>query len=199
MADGITHDKYVRKGWYFIIPFGVLLTIVGYAAKWGDPYLYPLFLYINYVQCHVINPDNDQLGVTLAEGIVLRVTRRVWMGFFGALFVAYSFIYAYLMGLLGGHRTWASHGWVIGTMGRMLYFSILPLGVLFYNVYLYAIAHWGAPQGATFESIFLWRYTKIYFLTQFMAWNVGDGIHLILDTEWAKGRLYVPTKTRRSG
>ena len=36
-----------------------------------------------------------------------------------------------------------------------------------------------------------------YVISQFTAWFVGDGIHLILDTEWAKGRLYEYKSTRK--
>ena len=199
MADGVTHDRYIRLGWYLIFPLGGFIFLLAILLKLENSILYPVFLYLNYLQCHIINPDNDQPSLTLAEGIVLRVSKRFWMGFFGALFVCYSFMYAYIIGLFGGHRSWASHGWVIGTIGRMIYFSILPISITLYNIYIYAIARWNAPLNATLQSIFLWEYLKIYLFTQFIAWNIGDGIHLILDTEWAKGRLYTPIKIKRNG
>jgi hypothetical protein len=31
-----------------------------------------------------------------------------------------------------------------------------------------------------------------YMISQFLIWIIGDGIHLILDTELAKGTLYFP-------
>ena len=93
MADGVTHDRYIRLGWYLIFPLGGFIFLLAILLKLENSILYPVFLYLNYLQCHIINPDNDQPSLTLAEGIVLRVSKRFWMGFFGALFVCYSSMY----------------------------------------------------------------------------------------------------------
>jgi len=147
--------------------------------------------------CEIIDPDNDQLSITISEGTVLRFTRRFYIGFLGALFVSYSFLYAYIIGLFGGHRSLASHGWFIGTIGRMIFYNI-PFFIFMNVIYLY-----GTFQGwfdkESFYEIFkfeVWVYP--YLQSQFVAWFIGDATHLILDTEWAKGILYTPTMTKRN-
>lgn len=196
MADGRTHFKYLRKGWYIIIPLGVFMFLFG-------GYLYPLFLYLNFFLCRYIDPDDDQKSLTGSEGRTLRESRKVYMGFLGALFVAYGFVYAYIAGLFGGHRSWFSHGIgkrgmrVIstGTFGRIIFYNI-PLYIFLNTFYSLAITHWGWST-----SVNLWKsfYMNIWFVpyivTQLVAWFIGDTIHLILDTEWAKGTLYDPSKT----
>ena len=124
MADGITHHKYLNAGWYIIIPIGIIITAFLYVLETKYFLLYPIFFYINYLLCNIIDPDADQIGVTSSEGIVLRSTKKFYLGFFGAIFVSYTFIYAYLIGLVGGHRSVFSHGWGIGTIGRMIFYNL---------------------------------------------------------------------------
>ncbi len=194
MADGETHLKYINLGWLIIIPLGIIMFLIKILGGEKYSYLYPLFIYYNYFLCQFIDPDADQISITSAEGRIMRLTKKFWVGLFGAIFVSYQFIYAYLIGLVGGHRSIFSHGWVLGTIGRMIFFNA-PLILFIYYIYLYATLHWNAPKNATLESIFFWNYLKIYLQTQFLTWMIGDGIHLILDTEFAKGTLYTPIKT----
>ena len=160
-------------------------------------YLYPVFFYINYMLCAIIDPDNDLFGMTLSEGIILRTTKKFYLGFFGALFVAYSFIYAYIIGLVGSHRSVFSHGWIIGTLGRMVFYN-MPLYILLWNIYYYGIQNWEWTLSIGFyESSKMEIWLLPYLSMQFLAWFIGDGIHLILDLEVAKGILYTPKDSRR--
>lgn len=198
MADGITHNKYLRMGWFFIIPLGWLLYLMAILLDGGGySFLYLIFTYITFYLCEFCDPDNDHLSLTNSEGRVLRLSKRIYMGFFGALFVSYTFIYSYIIGLFGGHRSWASHGWVIGTVGRMIFYNI-PFFGIFYFLYGYGLMYWGWTTDIDiFRSFGMEVWLKPFLISQFFAWNVGDGIHLILDTEWAKGTLYEPEKRKR--
>ena len=192
MADGVTHHNYLNKGWMIVFPLGIIIWIMNYSLGIEYNYLYPLFFYINYSACNIISPDADQIGVTSDEGIVLRTTKKFWIGFIGALFVSYSFIYAYIIGLVGGHRSFFSHGWVIGTIGRMVFYNI-PLYCFLWSIYNYGIQNWNWVLSiGIYESTKMKIWLIPYLSMQFLAWFIGDGIHIILDSEIAKGILYVP-------
>jgi len=128
---------------------------------------------------------------------VLRTTRKFWVGFLGALFLSYSFLYSYVIGLAGGHRSWLSHGWIIGTLGRMVFYNI-PLIVFLNVLYSYAISNWGwSTSVGVLKSFYFDMWGIPYLSMQFLAWLYGDGVHLILDTNWAKGVLYTPINSKR--
>ena len=197
MADGLTHIKYLRMGWYVIIPLGIILWGFVYLFGETNSYLYAIFLYLNFMLCEIIDPDLDQLGLTSSEGRILRFTRRFYLGFLGALFVSYSFIYAYIIGLFGGHRSPLSHGVLLGTIGRIVFYNI-PIFLIFYGIYSYGLINWSwIPAVSVYHSFAMEKWFPQYIFSQFTAWFVGDGIHLILDTEWAKGRLYEYKSTRK--
>jgi hypothetical protein len=194
MADGITHDLYLRKNWIVIIPLGIFLFLL----KMKEPYayMYPLFLYWNYNLCRYINADDDQWSLTLAEGLILRTSKKYYLGFFGALIVSYKFMYAYIAGLFGGHRSWFSHGIPFGTVGRMIFYDV-PFYFMALNVYSYGVLYWEWVTGIDPLRLFYFDVWGIPFLTmQFVAWLYGDIIHAILDSEMAKGWLYDPKKIK---
>jgi len=197
MADGVTHHNYLNKGWFFVLPIGIVIFSFSYSSNISHSYLYILFFYINYLLCNIISPDADQIGITSDEGIVLRTTKKFWIGFLGAMFVSYSFIYAYLIGLVGGHRSFFSHGWVIGTIGRMIFYNT-PLYIFLWNFYNYGIQNWNWSLSiGLYESTKMELWLMPYLSMQFLAWFIGDSIHLILDLEIAKGILYIPKNNTR--
>lgn len=197
IADGVTHREYLNKGWFFIFPLGLLICIFSNSSYW---YIYLLFTYYNYYWCRYIDPDSDLSVFTHSEAGAVSDLKKIniFLGLFGAFFAGYSFVYSYIAGIFGGHRKPFSHGWVIGTIGRMIFFNIpLFLALTYFNNY--AVTNWGIENGWT-KSIWFNLYMGVWFfpyiVTQFISWNVGDGIHLILDTEWAKGVLYKPKKQK---
>lgn len=182
LSDGITHEKYLRKGWFIIIPLGVSFLFLGKLNI-----LYPIFLCINFLICEFLSPDADQLGLVKEEGDILRTFRRFYLGPLGAVIVGYWTVYAEICLYFGGHRSWFSHGWVVGTFGRMVWFN-LPLVMGFYQFYLKGVAEWGWHS----FGVIGWNYFYMdiwlipYLITQLCAWEIGDSIHLILDTDWFK-------------
>ena len=127
----------------------------------------------------------------------MRGTKKYWLGFLGAIFVAYGFIYAYVIGLFGGHRSLASHGFIVGTIGRMIFYNI-PMYFIFHFLYGYGLSNWGwTPTIGVYLSFGMEVWLLPYLSTQFLAWFFGDGIHLILDLKWSKGKLYTPISNRR--
>ena len=202
MSDGKTHKRALRKGWLIAIPFGLLIA---YITK--DIVYLPLF-YSNFILCEFIDPDADQVGLTLSEGDMLRASSQVFLGFFGSIFVAYWLPYAYLMGvgsrwdkrraksgfskllkkmvspiiiLFRGHRSIATHSLVIGTLGRMIWFNLL---VWFIMDYYYV-----TPSRHVMDA---------YYLTQFLAWSIGDGIHLYKDGMILKKLKFKKRKKRNN-
>jgi hypothetical protein len=193
-ASGEVHEKYLRAwGWYIAI----FLAVVAFFLS-GYNWLYPAFILYHFVLCEFHSPDLDQIGLSKDEGDILRTFKKLKIGLAGAVIVAWWFIYAYFIGLLGGHRSWASHGWVIGTIGRIIFFNI-PFAVFLAGWHLYGVANWGYDLWSEigWGYFYMDKWLSTYLVCQFVSWNIGDGIHLILDTEWAKGRLY-QTRTRRA-
>ena len=197
MADGHTHVKFLRYGWVFIVPTGIILFLVFAFFSIKYAILYPIFFYTNYFLCEFIDPDADLVGMTTSEGRVMRGTKRYWLGFLGAVFVAYGFIYAYIVGLFGGHRSRASHGFIVGTVGRILFYNA-PLFFIFHFFYGYGLSNWGWTSTiGVYASFGMEVWLLPYLSTQFLAWFFGDGIHLILDSKWSRGKLYTPTGNSR--
>jgi hypothetical protein len=143
-------------------------------------WLWTLLLFYNYSWCNIVGPDLDQITITDQEGRALRGTKKSGciIGFFGALWVAYWFMYAWLISLFGGHRSWASHGFEIGTIIRMAYynFGIVATVFEFENFIKYL---WQSPIITFNLHLNIWLIP--YLVTQFVSWSVADGIHLILD------------------
>jgi hypothetical protein len=197
MADGATHIKFLRFGWMIVIPLGLFLYLILELLDLNYALLYPLFFYANFLLCEIIDPDADHISITSSEGRILRITKKYYIGLFGAIFVAYGFMYAYLIGLVGGHRSFFSHGWIVGTIGRMLFYNA-PLYFIFHFIYAYGIGNWGwTSEDSVYKSFSMDVWLTPYLISQFLAWFIGDGIHLILDHDWAKGKLYIPIDSRR--
>jgi len=177
MPSGQVHIKAWRKvkfvpPVFFTLGIGLLMM----SAQWYEVWIRLGILYISlnyhWILCRYIDPDLDQLGVTAAEGRMIRELR--WVGFF---FSAYWTLYAYAINLLdssikkepklSAHRSWLTHTLFPGTVLRQLWY-IMGCAIvmrLVYEVVPYYI-HW------------------TYVLYGFMGtWSffIGDGIHIELD------------------
>lgn len=208
MADGRTHELYLRRlGRPLSVPVGgFLLLFFGI--------LYFIFFYFNFFICEFLDPDADQMGLTKSEGDVLRTAQKFKIGFLGAVWVSWWFIYSYIIGvgsripdyrkkngikktilfalspirwLFRGHRSIGSHGIIIGTTGRMIWFNI-PIFVL---LYLFSSSYWGSSDIFYLSYQLYVDYWLIpYLVSQFVAWTLGDAVHVLLDSDLAKGVLY---------
>lgn len=180
-SDGLTHESYLRKGWVLIIPIFIFFSII------FQDILYLVFGILNFIICEFIDPDTDLLGLTEADGDILRTFRKIKLGLIGAMIVGYWLVYAEFCLYFGGHRSWFSHGWIIGTIGRMLFFNIPIFGILFW-FYLYGVTNWNWLDFSEigFGYFYMNKWVLPYIVSQFISWNIADGIHLILDTKWFK-------------
>lgn len=188
LADGVTHFIWYKRSIILAIPLGLLYTFL--LKDIVNPFLFALFYSINYSLAIVVEPDLDQLGLTSSEGRAMRGSKRAFFGLFGAFWVMWWFLYAWLIGLVGGHRSVFSHGIGIGTVGRIIWFN-LPFAVVLYILARY----WGWEDW--WYQLYLDIWLLPYILSQFLAWFLSDGFHLMLDTEWSKGILYTPINKRK--
>jgi hypothetical protein len=195
VADGATHYQYLQKGWAIIVPLSFVIVIVSYYLfpHW---FLYPVFLVVNYWLCRFQDSDDDQISMTQSEGRLMRDTKRVNVvfGLLGAWLVGKKVMYAYIIGLLGGHRSWASHGIPFGTIGRMFFYDAILVSFL-YTLFGYGVQFFGWKDFV--YELYLDIWFPPFIITQYISWQIADIIHKMLDTKWAKGALYTPIKTRR--
>lgn len=154
-----------------------------------------IFCVWNYWLCRLLDPDLDMMGATTSESTGIRILRRVplvgWLLL--AFWVSYTTFYAALISSLGGHRSWASHSLIVGTIGRIIFFNI-PMWVFIYWERLRTGNTWDFQQSYIDWRMDLWLYP--YYLSQFIFLGLGDSIHLLLDTQWVKGVLYNPKKSQ---
>lgn len=114
-----------------------------------------------------------------------------------ALWLSYTTFYAGIMLSLGGHRSFFSHSLIVGTGGRIIFFSF-PFWALLYFIETRNGNIW---NWVNVYNKFNMRYWLIpLYFSQSIMWTIGDSVHLILDTEFVKNILYVPetTRTRRN-
>lgn len=180
MSDGKTHNVYYTRGWIFALVLAVFFLVIGLRHGFLEGIIWCIFSLFNYFICRWIDPDLDQIGITLQEGRMLRDSRKLscFVGFFGALWVSYWFMYAWLIGLVGGHRSIASHGFAIGGFIRMIYLNLLLLFVLVLLA-LNGIVNWHWQNA--FYNLYLDIWLAPYLITQFFNWLLADSIHLALD------------------
>lgn len=146
--------------------------------------------------CRLLDPDLDVASLSISEGTGMRFFEKIW--FVGwilrAFWMGMTAMYAGIMLQVGGHRNIFSHGLIIGTIGRMIFFNI----PLFYFFYWKEINEVG---------IFVWSnmyyrwnmqtWLIPFYLSQLLMLSIGDSIHLLLDTEFVKNVLYVPETLKR--
>lgn len=120
------------------------------------------FLAPGYLVGYYLDPDLDQIGLTAAEGRMM----RAW-GFLGACFVAYWLPYAYLHNQISKHRGY-SHWPLVGTMTRWLWLW-LPY------VVAHTYFHLSFPVSIIFNKVVLFL---------FLGNSIADYIHAALDFGW---------------
>ena len=190
IADGITHRKYLNLGWIGVLPLSFYVS--GYLYQFGYSFiLSEIFCIYNYSLCRIIDPDSDHLSITVSESSGSRFFERIPIlgGIFKAVWLAYTTLYAGIMLIFGGHRNFLSHSLIISTIGRMIYFNI-PCFLLMRWIYFQYYPDWDIDIFWNMYNMGTWAIP--YFSTQFIFMSIGDGIHLLLDTEIVKGILYVP-------
>lgn len=154
-----------------------------------------IFCIWNYWLCRLLDPDLDVASLSISEGTGMRFFEKIW--FVGwilrAIWMGMTAMYAGIMLQLGGHRNVFSHGLIIGTIGRMIFFN----APLFYFFYWKEISEVGVFIWSNMYDRWNMQFWLIpFYLSQFIMLSIGDSIHLLLDTEIVKNILYVPETTR---
>lgn len=180
MPDGTTHHAYHKAA---AIPFAAAVSVVSaYAGLvlyrlgglYNAGYAIEFWFWSNfwYLSGRWFDPDLDGLGISSAEGRMLRELKLV-----GALLYGYFSLYAGLMywlagvlklkGLFGSHRSALTHS-PIGTAIRILFLDA-PLALLYL----------GAHQ--LFNVQFSNGDLLVFLLSQFIGLGSADGVHVFLD------------------
>lgn len=194
MASGKVHLEYHNKA----IPIVVILSIIEAmflsAIKFPDfspiVYLVVHFIYYVFIGEHFIGPDNDILGLSSSDGRMLEWRKKsIFIGF---IFLIYFFWWTTYSWLIWKHRSIWSHGIFIGTLGRFIW-VLLP--------FVPTINFIGTSMGWTLSQYYYEFYAEYYLVSAllaiFMSMFWSDLVHLILDSDSAKGTLYIPETEKR--
>jgi hypothetical protein len=176
MSDGATHFRYYQKA---IPPLVWIVTFFLVIALWAQSYFWwgvvghwNLIMMQYVLIIRYVDPDLDQIGITSADG---RMIREIPV--FGYLFSGWWTIYAYAMnvlcaitgtskGKLGAHRSLFTHTLFPGTIIRVIWFNIPVFAILMYIKIDLSV------YGMDILS---------YISTQTIAMMLGDVIHYRLD------------------
>jgi hypothetical protein len=216
MADGVTHVKYHDKMWVVGFVFALILG-AGIFYKSLANFLIFVVLYIFFyaIAERFISPDLDLLSLSAQDGRMIMLGKhtlekiRHWnffirvllipfcfvLGLFGLFTAQYSMAYAWLIEFGGGHRSVFSHSPVLSTLIRQLWFNV-PIS--FVINWIFTIGNQRFAWHSIYWELYLDYWLVPYLLAQFVAWSVSDITHLVLDSDWAKNRLYTPeTHTKK--
>ena len=196
MADGVTHRRYLNLGWILVIPLSFYISYLFYLGGYNF-LLTEIFCLYNYWLCRMLDPDADILQITVGESTGNRLLEKIPLfgGVLRALWMSYTTLYAGIIMMFGGHRSIMSHGLLIGTIGRILYFN-LPLFLFLRWIYFKYYEVWVFNN--FWYLFFMDKWFIPYYGAQLIFMFIGDGIHLILDLEIAKNVLYTPVEKRRT-
>ena len=194
MADGATHVKYHNRFWIPALICSGILSFLLFKHNILQLILFNLFFVLNYwMGENLVSCDLDLLSISGQDGRMLTEGKKnIFIGFLGLLFALWSMVYSWIMQFLGGHRNIFSHGIILGTLGRILWFNI-PIIFILSNIYSFGVVHWHWSSNFSYE-LYLDIWLVPYLCAQFLAWFITDDIHIILDTDFAKNRLYTPIK-----
>ncbi len=104
---GKVHFHFWKYGWIFPI----VIVIMFFTVKM--PYTVSIGVMLGYLLGAIIDPDLDQIGITRAEGRMLKIP------IIGYLLVAYWTIYGAIF--RKHHRSFWTHGFIVSTVIRFIY------------------------------------------------------------------------------
>jgi hypothetical protein len=187
MADGITHQRWHDRLWGFSIICGISEALIFMFLPNYNAVLFIVFYIIFYwLGEKYISPDCDLIGMSNQDGHLIQLKKKnIILGLVGLFFLLWSLIYAWSV---PKHRSIFSHGLIIGTIIRIIWYILIPL---------FVILNWiGSFNGWVIPNYYFEFYAEYwlnsFLLACFCSLLFSDNVHLILDLEWAKGRLYTP-------
>lgn len=114
MPSGEVHLRLYKRNSIWILP---LLGTGAYIASNDLPF--SIMSLLGYGLGYYVSPDLDLIGLNSDEGRMMRHFPIV-----GHLMVAWWFLYAGICQMFGGHRSRFSHGYLVGTLFRLLWMFI---------------------------------------------------------------------------
>lgn len=159
MSNGVSHSIMTRK---IALPisliFGIFITpILGYLAG----ALAFISCLGGFILTLFVNPDSDQFGLTTAEWWLVKK-----FPVFGWSLVA--IFDPYCRWIIPSHRHFLSHGYIIGTIIRVIYLGII-FGILGYFIPIIGIV----------DKFLLYNYDIVIYITIGMI--ISDFFHELLD------------------
>lgn len=191
IADGATHVAYHNRLWIPAIVVGVCEAFAFINIPFYNIYIFIMcYIVFYYLGENFLSPDLDLQSLSGQDARMIALRKlNIIFGLFGLFWSLWSFIYAWI---INGHRRALSHGWILGTLFRLFFYNI-PFVFILNMIGTYN--GWFLPQ---YWYEFYCEYWLVsYLLASFCALFFSDGIHLILDTEYAKGKLYTPMKGKK--
>lgn len=166
MSKGVVHYKYYKK---FRIVFLLIAVIFLYPSYFiYKDLLISIVFFLSiitgyYFIGNYVDPDFDLISITYGEGRMMRDFKVI-----GKLLYIYWVPYAFICQIFGGHRSWFSHGIMIGTIFRLMYL-LIPFWIWFFytgqDLYELEIVGflglWFGLGVADFIHIYLDKYSKI--------------------------------------
>jgi hypothetical protein len=163
MATGDVHLKAITRA---IIPVWMVAGIFLVLIQNWTPCFVSLGLF--FLVCRYVDPDMDSFSTLAAEW---RIKRE--LNLLGVYMAGWWTIYAAQMDWIlrkGSHRSWLTHSILPGTLTRVIWFDlpfVFPMAWLS-NKYPWVIAN-------------IYPAIPQVLLGQFLAFAIGDMIHLYLD------------------
>ena len=156
MASGEVHVQYLRDYLKYMLTASMFIAVFGIATIDIATVRFGLALFAGYMLSFWFEPDLDQIGITRSEAMFIKYVVTIPI-------VAWSSLYARIMQVLGGHRSFWSHFPFISTFIRMCWFGVWVVALLWFTGIL--------PDPRAIDVAFgVW-----------VGMSVGDTIHYILD------------------
>ena len=190
IAPGIVHVEFHDRLWIFSILVGIGECLFFINIPHYNPIIFMVFYIFFYLLGERwISPDFDILGLSSQDGRLLQLRQKnILFGILGLFWVIWWLIYAWI---INKHRSFWSHGLFIGTLGRVVWLFI---------PFLFIVNWIGTLNGWKISGYWYEFYADYYLVSFVLAAIFGlfssDMIHMLLDTEWSKGRLYTPLKEK---
>jgi hypothetical protein len=214
MAPGQIHVAYHNRLWIPAIGISIALGKIFFSNNFIHLAIYEIsFLLFYWIGENIVSCDLDLISISGQDGRAITFGKKdisdklqkkigflskiigYLIGIIPFMFSQWSAFYSYSMQFLGGHRNPFSHSLVLSTILRMIWFDVV-FYLMANQIYATGISSWHWT-GSMYFNLYMDVWLVPILAGQFAAWSITDATHLLLDTEWAKGKLYNPITTKK--